>query len=130
MHRQAWDQGVVWADPSLVYRALSDPAGYAAWWPGARTFLDDGRVTLRLEGVPGLRVAPERPRDGVGLFLRVDGDYSGTIEWYLEPFEEGTIVSCLVELDIPGGPGRSQRRLRGLRAAVRRGLVGLKVALE
>jgi hypothetical protein len=130
MHRQAWDQGVVWAEPSHVYRALSDPAGYGAWWPGARASLDDGRVTLRIPGLPGLRVVTERLREGVGLFLRLEGDLSGNMEWYLEPFEEGTIVSCLVELEIPGGPRRSGRALRRLRAAVRRGMVGLKRALE
>jgi hypothetical protein len=49
---------------------------------------------------------------------------------YLEPFEDGTVVSCLLELELTGGSPKVQQSLRRARSEVRKGLVGLKRELE
>ena len=61
------------------------------------------------------------------MFIELGPPLNGTLEWYLEPFEEGTIVNALLDAELPGG---GARRLRRIRAQIRRGLVGLKTALE
>lgn len=128
--RLVWDQGFVAAPPARVDQAVADAAGYAAWWPGAAVIAAEAGVTLRLPGVPPIVVQPEDRRPGVGAAFRVHGRIRGRWEWYLEPFEEGTIVNAMFDLDIPGGERSGARRLYRLRAAVRRGLVALKGALE
>jgi hypothetical protein len=47
------------------------------------------------------------------------------MEWFLEPFQEGTVVNCILDLDLAGGWRGTSRRLRRIRTAIRRGLVGL-----
>lgn len=129
-HRLAWDQGFVAAPRERAFGAVAEPAGYAGWWPGAAVSPSDGVVTVRLPGVPPLVLSREDARPGVGAVFGVDGRMRGRWEWYLEPFEEGTILNSVIELDIPGGDRLGDRRLYRVRAAVRRGLVALKGALE
>jgi hypothetical protein len=130
----AWDQGFVAAAPTRVYEALADPRSYPSWWPGAR--LEDRgppadhASVLRLPGIPPLEVRAESARQGVGLVLRVGGRYRGTLEWYLDPFEEGTIVNCLLAVDLRGSGALARRRLHRIRVAVHRGMVWLKRTLE
>ncbi|MDQ4005340.1 MAG: hypothetical protein M3135_03440 [Actinomycetota bacterium] len=126
MRLRAHDQGFVAAPPASVYSTLGDRFAYRRWWPGASMGESDGVIRLRL----GRRVVDARPeghRDGLGLYLTVQG---GSLEWYLEPFEEGTIVNAFADLDLPGGPRAAARRLLAARSSVRTGLVGLKVWLE
>lgn len=130
VRRLAWDQGFVAASPERVYRAVEEVGGYHAWWPGATVVVEQGGVTLRLPRVPPLVVRPEARRAGTSAVFRLDGRVRGRWEWYLEAFEEGTIVNSLFDLDIPGGERASARRLHRLRVAVRGGLVALKGALE
>jgi hypothetical protein len=125
MHVAAHDQGYVEADASSVYGALADLASYPRWWPDAR----DG-LALRLGGRAAFRVRAERLRRDLGLVLMLHGPGNGSLEWHLEPLEDGTIVNAILNLDLPGGPRRSERRLLRARAAVHRGMVGLKHALE
>jgi hypothetical protein len=62
----------------------------------------------------------------VGLYL-VSPDEE--LEWYLEPFDDGTIVNVFLQVsDAPGR--RGERRLRRMRGSIRAGLVGLKRRLE
>lgn len=128
--RLAWDQGFVAAAPARVDQAVADAAGYAAWWPGAAVTAREEGFTVRLPGVPPLVVQRQDRRPQIGVVFRVDGRVRGRWEWYLEPFEEGTIVNALFDLEIPGGERSSARGLYRLRATVRRGLVALKGALE
>jgi hypothetical protein len=121
------DQGFVPVAPDRVYEALSDPATYERWWPGVGTWSGE-RLSLRLDGRPW-EATPDRERPGVGMFLNLRPSL-GTLEWYLEPFEEGTVVNCLLDLDLPGGSRRALRRLRRIRTAVRAGLVGLLETLR
>lgn len=110
------DQGFVAAPAARVYGAVSEPSSYATWWPGTRL---DGEV-LRLAVPRSTPVSLERQRDGVGLYLVGP---SLSLEWYLEPFDDGTIVNAFLE--IPGAGGRAERRLLRSRGRLRRALVGL-----
>jgi hypothetical protein len=130
MNLKAHDQGFVAASPGRVYGALADLGGYPAWWAGATSDPESDRVRLGLEPGRGVEATAERRREGLGLFLRLGPPLHGTLEWYLEPFEEGTMVNCFLDVEPPGGRWRASRRLPHLRAGVRRGLVGLKMALE
>jgi hypothetical protein len=125
----AHDQGFVAAPPSRLYGVLAEIASYGSWWPGVRVDTQEDGFRLDL-GAGGARARPEGRRPDVGLVIRLGPPYGGTLEWYLEPFEEGTIVNSIVDLEVAGGQGRSGRLLRRLRSGVRRGLVGLKGTLE
>ena len=115
------DHGFVRAGPDGVLEVLRDPAGYPAWWPGART-LGDGRIAL--PGLPPVRLEPYGVRPGTGVFLRVSGErgdaLGGHLEWYLEEFEEGTTVSCIADLRArrPWPPRRVLRMRAGIRSAM------------
>lgn len=126
---RAHDQGFVPAPPGRVYAALADPAGYARWWPGARADVA-GERGVRIGRGAWVGARPEGVRDGVGILLGLGRLAAGSLEWFLEPFDDGTIVNCIVELETPGGARRARRRLLRLRTAVRTGLVGLKGSLE
>jgi uncharacterized protein YndB with AHSA1/START domain len=111
--------------PGPVYRALADPSSYGMWWPGIRVVGEGTAVRLRLDrGAPAAAV-PEGTRPDLGLFVRLGPPYRGTMEWFLEPFQDGTVVNCILDLDLAGGWPGASRRLRRIRAAIRRGLVGL-----
>lgn len=130
MKVRAHDQGFVPAPPAAVYATVSQPASYPSWWPGA-TCDGVGGSTLRLPLGRGRReiASVERHRPDVGVFLTLP-DSGGTLEWYLEPFQDGTIVNGLLDVEAAGGRRRSQRRLLRMRASVRRALVGLHEALR
>ena len=113
------DQGFIAVSPDRVFGMLADPSTYPTWWPGAG--VNDSGVSLPMWR--GNRpFSLERLREGVGLYL-VSGDDS--LEWYLEPFDDGTIVNALIDVQT-----RSARRMLRMRGAVRGALVGLKRKLE
>jgi hypothetical protein len=126
----AHDQGFVTAPPGEVFGVLADLPSYATWWPGLEAGIEG--QDIRLTGRPweGASVRAEGHRPGVGLLLRLSGTGEGTLEWYLEPFEEGTIVNAILHLELPGGPRRAARRLRRLRVAVHGGLTALRERME
>ncbi len=115
------DHGFVRAEPERVFEVLRDPAGYPAWWPGAKA-LGDGRITL--PGLPPVRLEPDGVRPGVGLFLRISGGggdaLRGHLEWYVEAFEEGTTVTCIADLQARRRwpPRRVLRMRAGFRSAM------------
>ena len=129
MRTRAHDQGFVDAPPGIVYRSLSDIGAYASWWADAAGGESEGVVRIRLEPRLVTEARPERHREGVGLFLRLGPPYDGTLEWYLERFEDGTVVNVFLDVGL-AGRGDGSRRLRRIRSAIRRGLVGLKARLE
>ena len=118
---RAHDQGFVSASPSRVYRTLLDLDSYPGWWPGSRVGRDGLALPLS-RSASGVR--SERERNDEGLHLVFEG---GSLEWYLEPFDDGTIVNAF--LDVGPNAGRPRGLLR-LRAGVRDALVGLKRRLE
>ena len=126
---EAVDQGFVAAPPGSVFRVLKDVSSYPSWWPGTEVRSSGGHLSVRLPGGPMSPAEAEGHREGVGLTIRLDPPYSGTLEWYLEPFEEGTVVSSILHLDLPGGPRRSARALRRLREGIHGGLVALRKRL-
>lgn len=103
---------------------LADLRAYPTWWPGAKAGAED--VLLPLRRAPA-RATADRHRNQVGLHL-VSKDED--LEWYLEPFDDGTIVNVFLEIDAARAGRRSARRLLEIRGAIRRGLVGLKRRLE
>lgn len=119
------DHGFVRAAPERVFEVLRDPAGYPAWWPEARA-LGDGRISL--PGLPPVRLEPEGVRPGTGLRLRVSdarGDtLGGHLEWYMEAFVEGSVLSCIADLRARR-PWSSRRVLR-MRSGFRAALVELR----
>jgi uncharacterized protein YndB with AHSA1/START domain len=126
MRTRAQDQGFVGAPPDVVYRAVADTRSYASWWADAGES-SDGRVPLRLEPRRVTKAGAEQHRQAIGLFLRLGSPYDGTVEWYLEPLEDGTMVNVFLDVNL----GRSAtRRLRRIRTSIRRALVGLKKELE
>jgi uncharacterized protein YndB with AHSA1/START domain len=120
------DTGFVAAAPGRVFEVVADPAAYATWWPGARA---ESPSELRLPGIgrAGYRVREVRP--GVELTLGLQGRrHVGRLQWYLEPFEEGTVVYGIVDLETDRR--WTVRRQRGIRAGIRRAMVALKEMLE
>jgi uncharacterized protein YndB with AHSA1/START domain len=115
------DQGFVGVPPDGVFRVLADPATYPTWWPGARA--NGSGVSLPIRRGTR-RFSVDRQREGIGLYLVSEG---GSLEWYLEPFDDGTIVNVFLDFE---GAGRSARRLLRMRGAIRAALVGLKGTLE
>ena len=74
---------------------------------------------------------PYRFRPGKGVHLAVTGDLVGTIEWWLEEGWGGTVVHQLVRAELRGDDGVvARRRAAACRVALRRGLWGLKDAVE
>jgi hypothetical protein len=126
---RALDHGFVAAERERVFEVLRDPAGYPRWWPGTRS-LGDGR--LQIPGLPPAALSAEAVRPGTGLVVRVSDPrprgVDGHLEWYLESFQEGTVVSCITDLRAPR-PWRPRRVLR-LRSGVRSAMVALKGMLE
>jgi hypothetical protein len=127
--RDALDQGFVSASPASVYRVLADVPSYPVWWPGVEVRSSEADVRFRLPGGPLVPAVAVGHREGIGLIVRLDAPLPGTLEWYLEPFEEGTVVNAILHLDLPGGPRRSARRLRRLRVGIHRGMVALRERL-
>ena len=112
------DQGFVPAPPDAVYPRLADLERYGEWWPRSRARRDDGSFVLRLPGASPARASVRGARPGIGLIVRLDGArFGGSLEWYLEPFKDGTVVNAILDLDSPGRR-RTMRVRRGIRAAL------------
>ncbi|MBI4259386.1 MAG: hypothetical protein HY658_02360 [Actinobacteria bacterium] len=120
---EAVDQGFVpAAPPGRVFRVLRDPAGYPSWWPGVRA-AGAGRLVMPGVGSVGFSVLRERPDVAVELRLAGRG-FEAEVEWYLEPLEEGTMVSCITRIGARRRwPGR---RVLAYRSGIRRAMVSLR----
>jgi uncharacterized protein YndB with AHSA1/START domain len=120
------DTGFVAAAPERVFEVLSAPAGYRAWWPGVSS---PGEGELRLPSIGRVAARPDGVEPGVELTLRLEGPRCrGRLQWYLEPYEEGTVVYGIVDVETRRR-WRERRRLR-VRGTVRSALVALKGMLE
>lgn len=84
--------------------------------------------------VPGRRgrlkltARPYRFRTDKGLYLALNGDLEGTVEWWLEEAHGGTVVHQLSRLDVRRG--RATLVAAVYRVAMRRAAGGLKDAAQ
>jgi polyketide cyclase/dehydrase/lipid transport protein len=119
------DQGFVPAPPDRVYARLADLERYPEWWAEARIRRSADVLVLALPRLGRCEVRQTEERAGRGLVVRLAGRrLAGTLEWYLEPFKEGTVVNAILDLEIARG------RVLRWRRAIRRGLVGLRRLAE
>ena len=126
MRVAAIDQGFVLAAPGRVFELVCDPAGYPSWWPRVRT---DGEGRLRLPELGSVAAAVDVVREGIELVVPVGGRrVRGHLQWYLEEFEEGTIVYGIT--DVQTTRRWSARRVLRHRTSMRRALVALKERME
>jgi hypothetical protein len=90
------DTGYVAAAPRGVFEVLAEPANYPTWWPGTRA---GSGSALVLPGIGLVRFRPDGVEAGVELTLRLEGRrLLGRLQWYLDPFKEGTVVYGIVDL--------------------------------
>jgi uncharacterized protein YndB with AHSA1/START domain len=131
------DAGFVRAPAPLVYRRLTHVAAWPEWWRGTRVreaaASGPGEAwSVELLGAPGRRLRYElRPhgwRHEHGFLLELRGDVVGAGEFWLEPTHGGTVVHHLLVATtvLP----RPMRVLADHRRAIRRGLWGLKDAVQ
>ncbi|UQX87238.1 SRPBCC family protein [Jatrophihabitans telluris] len=68
------------ASPERVRAAVADPDNWARWWPS---------VTLRVRRDRGLK----------GLQWDAGGNYTGTVELWLEPVRDGVVLHHFLRLN-------------------------------
>jgi hypothetical protein len=131
------DAGFVRAPVELVYRRLTHVADWPSWWSGVRVRPlppHDGDEVWALE-LAGTRLRRLRLaarchgwRFNAGFTQTLHGDLEGRSEFWLEPTHGGTVVHHV--LVATSTAPRPLRVLRDHRRAIRRGLWGLKEALQ
>lgn len=127
------DDGFVRAPRGLAYRVLTDLGQWPTFWPGCRVAArgDAFEVLLRPDRwsrpLP-LVLRPHAWRHDEGFAVDVDGALRGRGEFWLEAGWGGTVVHHLLAAEVVSG--RPHRVLPAYRAALRRGLCGLKDSLQ
>ncbi len=131
------DAAFVRAPEALLYRRLTHIAAWPGWWPRldvapAVGGPGDERWTVSLHAGWGrqlrLVLRPHGYRHDLGFTLGLAGDLVGRSEFWLEPTHGGTVVHHLLVARTP--QPRPITVLRAFRGAVRRGLWGLKDAVQ
>ena len=131
------DDGFVRAPAPLVYRRLTDVAGWDRWWPQLAVVPRqasgaDEVVALELQPAPARRLRCDARLHGwrhdAGFALALTGDVRGHAEFWLEPGWGGTVVHHLLigATDHP----RPLQVLADYRRVLRRGLWACKDRLE
>ncbi len=110
------DETFVVVTPKVVAAAFSDPTSWRRLWPD-----------LRLE------VYADRGDEGLRWTVR--GALVGTMEVWLEPMLDGTLLHYFLRADLPPGPdaadpARLARERRHRQLATKRITLGLKMMLE
>ncbi len=133
---QVDDDGFVRAPKGLTYRILTDLGGWPGFWPGCEVRPAPGQggaFAVRLQASSLVRpvrlvLRPHTWRHDEGFAFDLRGDLHGRGEFWLEAGWGGTVIHHLaaasVEADRPHTLGPAYR------AALRRGLGGLKDALQ
>ena len=103
------DETFLAVPPATVASAFADPGAWRRFWPD-------------------LRLAVYADRGDEGLRWTVGGALVGTMEVWLEPVLDGTVLHYFLRADLP--PGATARRGRLARERTRRQLAAKSVALD
>lgn len=130
------DAGFVRAPRPLVYRRLTDVAGWPGWWSGLQATRlpavnnnETWSVRARRDRRRSLdlTISLHSFRHDMGFSMRLAGDVSGTAEYWLEDQGGGTVVHHVLV-------GETLRPIVAMlttyRAVQRRGLFGLKDVVQ
>jgi len=107
------DETFIVAPPRTVAAAFADPAAWRRFWPD-------------------LVLAAYADRGAEGLRWTVRGALTGTMEVWLEPVLDGTVVHYFLRADLPGPatPRAEQKERHARQLAAKSVALGLKAALE
>ncbi|MCT2584090.1 polyketide cyclase / dehydrase and lipid transport [Actinophytocola gossypii] len=103
------DETFLAVPPATVARAFTDPGAWRRFWPD-------------------LRLEVYADRGDEGLRWTVGGALVGTMEVWLEPVLDGTVLHYFLRADLPAGT--ATRRGRLTREKTRRQLAAKAVALD
>jgi hypothetical protein len=107
------DETFLVVPPKIVAATFADPAGWRRLWPD-------------------LRLAVYADRGEEGLRWTVAGALTGTMEVWLEPMLDGTLLHYYLRADLPGPADAeaAERERRRRQLAARQVGLGLKAVLE
>lgn len=107
------DETFLVVPPKIVASAFADPAAWRRYWPD-------------------LTLAVYLDRGDEGLRWTVRGALVGTMEVWLEPVLDGTVLHYFLRAELPAGTGQRQvdRERRRRQLAAKRIALGLKSVLE
>ncbi|PSL56436.1 hypothetical protein B0I31_103185 [Saccharothrix carnea] len=107
------DETFLAVPPAVVAAAFAPPAAWTRFWPDL-----------------ALDVYADRGTEG--LRWTVGGALVGTMEVWLEPVLDGTLLHYFLRADLPGGASdrRTRREVRRRQLAAKQVSLGLKLLLE
>ncbi|WP_121011173.1 polyketide cyclase / dehydrase and lipid transport [Saccharothrix australiensis] len=107
------DETFLAVPPEVVAAAFAEPSSWARYWP-------DLILDVYLD------------RGARGLRWTVDGALVGTMEVWLEPVLDGTLLHYFLRADLRGeaSPGRVRKEVRRRQLAAKEVSLGLKTTLE
>jgi hypothetical protein len=107
------DETFLVVPPAALAAVFSDPSNWPRFWP-------DLRLSVYVD------------RGEAGIRWTVQGALTGTMEVWLEPVLDGTLLHYFLRADLPGSPDprRADRERRGRQLATKRITLGLKMTLE
>jgi hypothetical protein len=107
------DETFLVVPPKIVASAFADPAAWRRYWP-------DLTLTVYLD------------RGDEGLRWTVGGALVGTMEVWLEPVLDGTVLHYFLRAELPAsvGPRQADIERRRWQLAAKRIALGLKAVLE
>jgi hypothetical protein len=107
------DETFLAVPPEVVAAAFAPPAAWAGFWPDLSLDVYADRGTQ-------------------GLRWTVAGALVGTMEVWLEPVLDGTLLHYFLRADLPGGASdkRTRREVRRRQLAAKQVSLGLKLILE